>query len=56
MSSVIPHWQSLIEDPVRRSFDRLVFALAFLKPSTHVVGDIMGSLGVSGFASAIETI
>jgi len=44
-----PHWQGMIEQLVSRGFNRLIFALAFLGPGTHVIRDIMGSLGVDRF-------
>jgi precorrin-8X/cobalt-precorrin-8 methylmutase len=49
-----PHWQGLIGDLVRGGFDRLIFALAFLGPGTHVVRDIMGSLGVERFGEWVR--
>jgi precorrin-8X/cobalt-precorrin-8 methylmutase len=49
-----PHWQGLIGDLVRGGFDRLIFALAFLGPGTHVVRDIMCSLGVERFGEWVR--
>ena len=42
-----PDWREVLKDLVRKGYDEIVFALAFLGRGNHVFRDIAGSLGVS---------